>query len=464
MTRSCGTLDVRYRLEERIAAGGVGQVWRGTDLLLQRPIAIKVLRPEYARHRETLERFRAEARHAGALNHPCVAQVYDYRDGGPDASPYLVMELVDGPSLADILGTGTVDVARAMDIVAQAAAGLAIAHRAGLVHRDIKPANILLSPDGLVKVTDFGIAYAAGSAPITAPELVMGTAQYMSPERVSGAPYGPASDLYSLGIVLYECLAGQMPFDGTAAEVMSAHLHAPLPPLPPGIPPAIRDLLARLTAKDPAARLADAAELATTARRLSLALTAVPPQPPAEPASRAQPDSQQELVPGAEPAKMTRTEAQPTRTRRRGVLAAAATTAMLAVFCAGLASGAIQITTMPGQAVPGATTHRRTPPAKATAPGTRPVVTPSDSAGGVSRQPSAPSSPRPTPSPGPGGNAGHGRSRTGGTKNARRGGGSGPSTVSTPNQTATSSPDSGSAGSGGGIQVQVPVLGISLGL
>ena len=184
---------------------------------------------------------------------------------------------------------------------------------------------------------------------------------YLSPERVIGAPYGPASDLYSLGIVLYQCLAGQVPFDGTSTEVMSAHLHAPPPPLPPGIPPAIRELVARLTAKDPAARLADAAELAAIARRLSVALAAVPPQPPAEPARRAQPASQQELVAVAEPAKVTGTQAQPSRTRRRGILAAAATTAMLAVFGAGLASGAIQITTMPRQAVPGVTTHPRGP-------------------------------------------------------------------------------------------------------
>ena len=133
------TLQARYRLEEQIAAGGVGQVWRARDLLLRRPVAVKLLRPEYADHPETLERFRAEARHAGALPHPCVAQVYDYDDGGPDAAPYLVMELVDGPSLASVLDTGAMGAARAMAIVAQAAAGLAAAHRTGLVHRDIKP-------------------------------------------------------------------------------------------------------------------------------------------------------------------------------------------------------------------------------------------------------------------------------------------------------------------------------------
>jgi serine/threonine-protein kinase len=268
VTRTGLVLDDRYQLNEPIAAGGVGQVWRAADLLLDRPVAVKLLRPEYADHPETLERFRAEAKHAGSLTHPCIARVYDYSNSGPTVPPYLVMEFVNGPSLADILATDLVDPVLALDVVAQAAAGLDAAHRSGLVHRDIKPGNILIGEDGLVKVTDFGIAHAAGSAPITGPGVVMGTTQYMAPERIAGAPATPASDLYSLGILIYECLTGLPPFDGGTAEVMAGHLYLPLPPLPAGVPPELDELIARLTAKDPAARLADAAELADTARRL----------------------------------------------------------------------------------------------------------------------------------------------------------------------------------------------------
>jgi len=249
-------------------------VWRAADLLLDRTVAVKLLRPEYADHPETLDRFRAEARHAGSLTHPCIARIYDYGSAGAATPPYLVMEFVNGPSLADMLAVDQVDPVLALDVVAQAAAGLDAAHRNGLVHRDIKPGNILLGEDGLVKITDFGIAHAAGSAPITGPGLVMGTTQYMAPERIAGAPATPASDLYSLGILIYECLTGLPPYDGGTAEVMAGHLYLPLPPLPSGVTPELDELIARLTAKDPAARLSDAAELAKLARRLRDTLAA----------------------------------------------------------------------------------------------------------------------------------------------------------------------------------------------
>ena len=236
VTRSGLILDDRYRLDERIAAGGVGQVWRATDLLLERPVAVKVLRPEYSDHPETLERFRKEAKNAGALSNSHVAQVYDYGPSGPDGSPYLVMEFVDGPSLADILAVDPIDPAMALDVISQAAEGLAAAHKAGVIHRDIKPGNILISREGHVKVTDFGIAHAAGQVPVTSPGLVMGTTQYMAPERIAGNHGTAASDLYALGIVLHECLTGMPPHDGTAAEVMAAHLYLPLPPLPADVP------------------------------------------------------------------------------------------------------------------------------------------------------------------------------------------------------------------------------------
>ena len=269
----------RYRLESLIAAGGVGEVWRGRDEVLGRAVAVKLLRAEYTSHPETLARFRAEARHAAALAHRGVAQVYDY---GEEGRPYLVMELVEGPSLAEVLAGGPVPAARAVDVVAQAAAALAAAHAAGLVHRDIKPANLLLAPGGVVKVTDFGIAYAAGSAPVTRTGTLVGTPAYLAPERAAGKPATAASDLYSLGIVGYECLTGAAPFTGTAVEVALAHQHQPLPALPPSVPTGVAALVTRLTAKDPSQRPASAAEAASQARRLH-AVTATaqscPPRP-----------------------------------------------------------------------------------------------------------------------------------------------------------------------------------------
>ena len=268
MTRTGLILDDRYQLAEPIAAGGVGQVWRASDLLLDREVAVKLLRPEYADHPDTLERFRAEAKHAGSLTHPCVARVYDYGNAGPASPPYLVMEYVNGPSLADMLAVDPVHPVLALDVAAQAAAGLDAAHSIGLVHRDVKPGNILIGADGLVKITDFGIAHAAGSAPITGPGLVMGTTQYMAPERIAGGQATPASDLYALGILIYECLTGLPPYEGGTAEVMAGHLYLPMPPLPAGVPPELGELITRLTAKDPAARLSDAAEVAAIATRL----------------------------------------------------------------------------------------------------------------------------------------------------------------------------------------------------
>jgi serine/threonine-protein kinase len=261
-----------------LAAGGFGEVWRATDLALGRPVAVKLLHAGFARHPETLARFRAEARHTGALSHENIARVYDYGEP-PDASaPFLVMELVEGPSLAGELAAGPLDPARVVDIVAQTAAGLDAAHRAGLVHRDIKPGNLLLSPDGRVKITDFGISYAAGAAPVTSTGQLVGTPGYLAPERVRGGRAGPASDLYSLGIVAWECLAGAAPFTGAAVEVAIAHRDRPLPLLPASVPAEVAALISELTAKDPAARPASAGDLARRAADLRdrLAAGAVP--------------------------------------------------------------------------------------------------------------------------------------------------------------------------------------------
>jgi hypothetical protein len=226
----------RYRLDEPIAAGAVGEVWQGLDAVLERPVAVKLLRARYAQHADILARFRAEARHAGSLSHPGIAQVYDYGEPDPPYPPFLVRELVDGPSLAGLLAGGPLDPARVMDVVAQAAAGLHAAHRAGLVHRDIKPGNLLAGRDGVVKITDFGIAHAAWSAPLTRTGTLIGTPGYLAPERVAGAAATPAGDLYSLGIVAYECLTGAQPFSGIPVEVALAHRDRPLPRCPQPYP------------------------------------------------------------------------------------------------------------------------------------------------------------------------------------------------------------------------------------
>ena len=272
MSSSGIILAGRYQLAGRIAAGAVGEVWRATDLVLRRPVAVKRLRDGYAGQPEAMERFRAEARHAGALSHPGIAQVYDYGEAEPPSPPFLVMEFVDGPSLAGLLDGGPLDPADAMDVLAQVAAGLAAAHAAGLVHRDIKPANLLVAGDGQVKITDFGIAHAAGSAQLTRTGTMVGTPSYLAPERAGGASATAASDLYSLGVVGYECLAGQPPFQGTPMEVVAACQRAPMPPLPAAVPAGVAALVMDLTAKDPAARPASASQVATRAARLRDAL------------------------------------------------------------------------------------------------------------------------------------------------------------------------------------------------
>src|SRR5215831_12202288 len=273
VTQTSVVIAGRYRLEGRIAFGGVGEVWRAVDLALGRPVAVKLLRAEYAQHAEVLVRFRAEARHAGSVSHPGIAQVYDYGEAGAADSPYLVMELVDGPSLAGVLAAGPLDAAATMDVLAQAAAGLQAAHAAGLVHRDVKPGNLLVGPAGRVKITDFGIAHATGSAPITQAGALVGTPAYLAPERVAGGPATPASDLYALGVVGYQCLTGEAPFGGVPpGAAASAYQHRTLPPLPAAVPTGVAELVRELTAKDPAARPASAGQVAARAGRLRDAL------------------------------------------------------------------------------------------------------------------------------------------------------------------------------------------------
>ncbi len=200
-------LGGRYELQGRVGAGGFSEVWRADDHVLCRAVAIKLLDGKYARDAEALARFREEAHNAGSLSHTSIARVYDFGEPEPPDPPYLVMELVDGPALAEVLREGPVDPAWCMDIVGQVAAGLHEAHLHGLIHRDVKPANILLGPEG-VKVGDFGIAHSMDSPALTSTGIVIGSPGYLAPERASGARATPASDLYALGVVAYECLTG----------------------------------------------------------------------------------------------------------------------------------------------------------------------------------------------------------------------------------------------------------------
>ncbi|HET8559722.1 MAG TPA: protein kinase [Marmoricola sp.] len=263
----------RYQLESLIATGGMGEVWRATDTVLQRPVALKVLKPELAEDPSFRERFVAEARHAASLQHPGIAAVFDFGELPPDVAgagsrPYLVMELVDGKPLSALLREGPrLDPEVARDIVGQAAEALAAAHAVGLVHRDVKPANLLVTPGGQVKVTDFGIARAADGAALTRTGQLVGTPQYLSPEQADGRVATPASDVYALGVVLFECLTGDRPFSGdTPVATALAHLRQPVPPLPDEVSPDLAAITRRSLAKDPAERYADAGQLAAALR------------------------------------------------------------------------------------------------------------------------------------------------------------------------------------------------------
>ena len=262
------TFGGRYELQSRIAIGGMGEVWQSTDLVIGRTVAIKILKDEYLGDPGFLERFRAEARHAALVNHEGIANVFDY--GEEEGSAFLVMELVPGEALSTILEREHVlSTDKVLDIVAQTAAALHAAHAAGLVHRDIKPGNLLITPDGRVKITDFGIARIADQVPLTATGQVMGTVQYLSPEQASGKSASPTTDIYSLGIVAYESLAGRRPFTGESqVAIAMAQINETAPDLPTTVSEPVRNLVISCLAKNPADRPASAAHLARAATAL----------------------------------------------------------------------------------------------------------------------------------------------------------------------------------------------------
>jgi serine/threonine-protein kinase len=251
------TVGGRYRLVQRVGVGGMSEVWRGHDTVLDRPVAVKLIAPAL-RDVVAVDLVRAEAQLAARLAHPNVASVHDFglSGVGDEESAYIVMELVAGETLGSHLAAGPLDWRIAVRVCAEVAAALAAAHAHEVVHRDVKPANIMLTPAG-AKVLDFGIAAAAGQRELADDGPVMGTPAYVAPERFDGVAATPATDIYALGVLLYHCLAGRLPWPADT-ETGLVHSHRFLEPTPlpalPGVPPEVVDLCIRCLDKDPAGR------------------------------------------------------------------------------------------------------------------------------------------------------------------------------------------------------------------
>ncbi|MEV0810842.1 protein kinase [Micromonospora sp. NPDC050200] len=283
-------LNGRYQCEELLGSGGMGEVWRGRDLRLDRPVAIKVLAAAGLKEPMAAERFDREARAAAGLTHPHIVAVYDF--GTEENDSYLIMELVEGRTVSALIADGPLTVLQALSIAVQTCDGIAAAHAAGVVHRDVKPGNLIVTATGTVKICDFGIArlpWAEGENTLTEPATKLGTSSYMSPEQALGQPVDHRTDLYGLGCTLYAMLAGHPPFTGEPLSVLHQHVNQPPPPLRerrPDVPAEVDALAAELLAKDPADRPPDTAEVRDRlAALLPRAGTPVPlvPVTPADP-------------------------------------------------------------------------------------------------------------------------------------------------------------------------------------
>jgi eukaryotic-like serine/threonine-protein kinase len=265
------TVDERYSRLGRLGGGGMGEVYLAHDALLGREVVLKVLRESHAGSAEFVERFRREAQHAAALSHPYIVQVYDAGETA-DGEPYMAMEHVPGGTLRDqLLERGALPPRTAAAVALQIAEALSVAHHHGIIHRDIKPENVLVTENGDVKVADFGIAKAADATAMTQTSLVLGTVRYLSPEQALGEPVRPASDLYSLGVVLYEMLVGEVPFEaeGPIAVAMKHLSQEPVPlwELAPAVPASLSAVTLKLLEKDPEKRYRSAEELAEDLNR-----------------------------------------------------------------------------------------------------------------------------------------------------------------------------------------------------
>ena len=252
-------VDERYRLERKIGSGGMADVWLADDTELDRKVAIKILHDRFAQDSEFVERFQREAQAAAGLQHPNVVGIFDR--GGFDGTYFIAMEYVDGPSLKDLV-KGGMSPKDAIDFTRQILNAARFAHRKGIVHRDLKPQNVLIDAEGRARVADFGIARASENSDITATGSVMGTAQYISPEQAQGNPTTPRSDIYSIGVILYEELTGRVPFQGDSAVAVALKQVSEAPRRPsainPNVPPALDAVVMRALAKDPDARFKDA--------------------------------------------------------------------------------------------------------------------------------------------------------------------------------------------------------------
>jgi len=272
MIRPGTVLGGRYRLDAHISSGGMGEVWRGHDTVEDRPVAVKVLHPSMNDEPGFVARFRAEAKAMSTINHPAVVRIYDFIED--QAGTYLVMQYVEGEALARTLArVKRLTAARTMALVAQAGDALTAVHRAGIVHRDVKPGNLLVRRDGSLVLTDFGIARSADAPQLTAPGSVVGTAAYLAPEVAMGGRATKLSDVYSLGVVAYQCLAGRRPFDGgSPMEVATRQVREPPPPLPRDVPVSAAAVVGRAMAKRPEDRFPSAEAFAEEARRVALEL------------------------------------------------------------------------------------------------------------------------------------------------------------------------------------------------
>lgn len=260
----------RYRLDARLAQGGMGEVWKGYDIQLGRPVAIKALRGDLGVTQEAkLLRLRVEAHNSANLAHPNIAALFEYYEH--DGIGFLIMEYVPSKSLADLFHeqNGPMEPTRLLPILIQTARGLFVAHSHGVIHRDVKPANIMVSDSGEVKITDFGVSYSTNQEQITQDGMVVGTAQYISPEQAQGQHATPQSDIYSLGIVAYEGLCGHRPFTGaTPVDIAAAHVNNPVPPLPDSVDVQLREFVMSMLSKDPLDRPKDALTVSRTLSRI----------------------------------------------------------------------------------------------------------------------------------------------------------------------------------------------------